>query len=206
MREEISMPQDGKIKEQPLIPSGWTYLVHGSNAERWKPDELGQDFTVSRPLSCITKQDMETDKRHGFQGSAYTYSSTTQNPFQIRVLFFKNVIHSNAPDCQQVKKELSPETIQDITSYYSYQQWRHPAVPSKTKLIKIAQTDYDEVYDRSGQTIYWYVPEQYLGMYQEALKKGNGGFSQILRSHSESLKKDSEKKNIFVGNVPIPTR
>lgn len=165
------MAQNNKMHEQPVIPIGWTYLAHGSNTGRWKPDEVGKDFVVTSPLCCVTKQDMETDKRHGFKGSVYTYSAATANPFQIRVLFFKNIVRYRMPDCAQVEKELSEETIHDITKYYSYQGWRHPAVPSKTKLVKIAQTDYDEVYDRSGQTIYWYVPEKYMDAYKKAVAK-----------------------------------
>ena len=164
------MTKDDKIKEQPIIPLGWTYLAHGSNAARWNAEELGKDFTVSRPLCCVTKQEMESDKRHGFRGSTYTYSAQNTEPFQIRVLFFRNMIRYRIPECEQMQKKLSPDTINDIEAYYSYQGWRHSAVPSQTRLIKIAQTDYDEVYEHDGQTIYWYVPEKYFDAYKKALE------------------------------------
>ena len=168
----------------PSIPKGWTYLLHGSNSARWSADELGKDFTVSNPLCCVTKQDAELDKRRGFSGTAHTYSSSKGNPFQIRVLFFKNVIRSGSEECQQIKSELSSETIKDIEKYYSYQCWRHPAVPSKTKLIKIAETDYDEVYERGNQIIYWYVPEKYLETYKKLLGKKVQGIKKTLQVSS----------------------
>lgn len=183
-RRIINMIKNNNVS--PVIPDGWTFLVHNTSVDRWKSDQQGQDFKVSGRLCCVTNEERLKDKT---SGSAYGSNETA---FQIRVLFFDDLIHIKKPENTKLKAELSQEALADITKWYSFQGWRHPAVPNGTKLIKISETDYDEALG-VHKPIYWYVPEKYFDMYKNMCKKNR--FMQGIKS--------ADNKNTKISAVMI---
>lgn len=172
---------------KPIVPSGWEILVHNTSADRWNIDEVGQDFITHKPLSCVTNKERLWDKT---SGSSY---GKNENAFQIRILFFDNLIRRHTPENNQLKSQLDNDTLNEIKKYYSFQGWRHPAVPNNTRLIKIAETDYDEEYD-IHKPVYWYVPEKYIDIYRECCNKEKN--KQLSKGIKLLKDKQSEKVDV----------
>lgn len=138
------------------IPNGWTCLVHGSSQDKWEETKLGEDFTVgqgvvaghsypNRNLCCI-------DLRNGL-GTANTYGGR-EAPLQIRVLI------PDDPRRGRQTEGLNEKETRELSRYYHNPYYRHPIVPSGTKLHALGETT------SQGTPVYYYVPESYQSLCQ----------------------------------------
>ena len=170
--EETKQQQRGMIietddKGNPIIPENWTFLVHGSSMDGWDSSILGEDFTITRNLSCVERDRAKTDFLHNGRTTADTYGDN--NPFRIHVLFYKNPRKVGPTMVQKLGKD----KIRSILKYYDSQEQggRHPVVPIGTKMTYLKSSDYDEISESIGKKILWYIPEEYLEEYQEAVQE-----------------------------------
>lgn len=164
-------------KEDPVLPQGWTYLIHGSSMNRWDSSVVGKDFIVgdsggenglrSFALSAIAREDALKDQKRGFN-TTQGYAGK-DGAFQIRVLFFKDPRYGDTS--ASVTSQVNAEELKEINRYYGFQGGRHPAVPNKTKLIALGETSFDEITQTDGQRIFWYIPEKFMGHYQQQISK-----------------------------------
>ena len=176
---EIKTDKNGN----PILPNGWTFLIHDSTKDEWDTSLLGKDFVVGncmlaqketdrKPLFCVDRSVAEFD--YGITNKDY---AENQHPFQIRVLFYKD---PKAKDGNEVREKLNIDEQKDVSRYYTYQQGWKPAVPIGTKLTFLKNGDFDEITNTNGNDILWYIPEQYLQKYiddtqqtKEILDKSN---------------------------------
>lgn len=146
------------------IPNGWTCLVHGSSQDKWEETKLGEDFTVgqgvvaghsypNRNLCCI-------DLRNGL-GTANTYGGR-EAPLQIRVLIPDDPRRGNRTE------GLNEKETRELSRYYHNPYYRHPIVPSGTKLHALGETT------SQGTPVYYYVPESYQSLYEQTCQKEEG--------------------------------
>ena len=165
------------MNNEPVLPKGWTYLRHGSSIDRWNVNVLGHNFIVGdingkinhfKPLCCVEKNDAVFDYNMSGYNTAASYGGINGN-FEIRVLFYEDVIRRKSKYSDYVKSLLNEEELKDIRKYYSFQEYRHPAVPVTTELIYLSTTDYDEITNTQDNTIFWYIPKKYLKHYKEDL-------------------------------------
>ena len=162
----------------PIMPEDWTFITHGSSLDRWNQDLLGSDFVVGtgtvncknlrgRALCCVERDDAKFNYEKYGRNTAKVYGGKHQ-AFEIRVLLYKNPRLSVG---KSVREKLNPEEIKKILKYYMYQDGRHPAVPSGTKLIFLKKADFDEITNTNGNNILWYIPEQYLEQYLDDVQQ-----------------------------------
>ena len=145
---EIKLDEKGN----PIVPEGWTFLIHGSSLDRWDSSLLGKDFTVGkgiingkeekgRALCCAERSTAKFDYERDGSNTAKVYGGKGET-FQIRVLFYKN---PRLGDAKIVREKLDSEALKDVTKYYMYQGGRHPAVPVGTKLTFLEKGNFDEI-------------------------------------------------------------
>lgn len=171
--ERTKQQQRGMIietddKGNPIIPENWTFLVHGSSLDRWDSSDLGKDFTIKENLSCVERDDAKEDFLYSGRTTADTYSGDN-HPFRIHVLFYKN---PNKVGPTMVQK-LGRDKVRGILDCYDSQQQgrRHPIVPKGTKMTYLKSSDYDEISESTGKKILWYIPEEFLEEYIEAVRE-----------------------------------
>lgn len=199
---EIEIDENGN----PIMPEGWTFLTHGSSLDRWDESLLGNDFVVGngmvnnqkvkgRPLCCVERDDAKFDYARNGSNTAKAYGGNQQS-FEIRILLYKN---PRLGDGKVVREKLNQDELKDITKYYMYQDGRHPAVPSETRLVFLQNGDFDEITNTNGNNILWYIPEQYLEQYLEDVQKTKqlGKFEEVPE---EMLK---EQYNIENDNITM---
>lgn len=156
----------------PVIPEDWTFLIHGSSGDRWDKALLGNDFVVGngksngqdvkkRPLCCVERSDAQFNYERRGSNTAKAYGGK-DDAFEIRILFLKN---PRLGEGKAVREKLNSDELKDVSKYYMYQDGRHPAVPSGTKLVFLKSSDFDEITNTNGNNILWYIPEQYLEQY-----------------------------------------
>lgn len=156
----------------PVIPQDWTFLIHGSSEDRWDTSLLGNDFVVgngksngadvkNRPLCCVEKSDAKFNYERRGSNTAKAYGGK-DDAFEIRVVYYKN---PRLGDGEGVRKRLNSDELKEVTKCYMYQDGRHPAIPSGTKLVFLKNSDFDEITNTNGNNILWYIPEQYLEQY-----------------------------------------
>ncbi len=176
LQENIEIEIDEK--GNPIMPEGWTFLTHGSSLDRWDESLLGNDFVVGngkangqevkgRPLCCVERDDAKFNYERRGSNTAKAYGGK-QQAFEIRILLYKN---PRLGDGKVVREKLNQNELKDVTKYYIYQDGRHPAVPSGTKLVFLQNGDFDEITNTNGNNILWYIPEQYLEHYLEDIQK-----------------------------------
>ncbi len=171
---EVEIDENGN----PIIPEGWTFLTHNSSLDKWDTSLLGNDFVVGnstvngqviggRPLCCVERSVARFDYERSGSNTAKAYGGE-QQAFEIRVLFYKN---PRLGDGKVVRDKLNADEIKDVSHYYMYQGGRHPAVPVGTKLIFVKSGDFDEITNTNGNSILWYIPEQYLQQYLDDVQQ-----------------------------------
>ncbi len=171
---EVEIDENGN----PIIPEGWTFLIHGSSLDKWDTSLLGNDFVVGngtadgqviggRPLCCVERSVAKFDYERSGSNTAKAYGGK-QQAFEIRVLFYKN---PRLGDGKIVRDKLNQDELKDVTKYYMYQGGRHPAVPVGTKLVFVKSGNFDEITNTSGNNILWYIPEQYLQQYLDDVQQ-----------------------------------
>lgn len=166
----------------PKIPEGWTYLVHGTNLLRKEWNEghvtlFSDDVFIINSfggLSVITREEQLSDERFNTTG---TYSGYKRPPsmsdaefnlrnktLQIRVIFFQNYFlypklkSKFLPKIEEKNREYIMELVK---KYYwdNYFHGRHPCIPNKTRLVKIAHVV------EAKEEILYYIPEELLQIY-----------------------------------------
>lgn len=171
-QEQNSNAIDLDEKGNPVIPDDWTYLIHGSSKDRWDTTLLENDFVVgngksngqdvkNRPLCCVERSDAQFNYERSGRNTAKAYGGK-DDAFEIRVVLYKN---PRLGEGKNVREKLNPDELKDVSKYYMYQDGRHPAVPSGTKLVFLKSSDFDEITNTNGNNILWYVPEEYLEQY-----------------------------------------
>lgn len=163
---------------KPIIPEGFTYLIHLSNLskEAWTKerinnllnnDTLSIDLGVSG-LSVITREDAQRDGKSGAEAYLIpTGNDPSKNQIiEFRVVFFVNFLrHKNREHFFQLFEELdSRNDITQILNNYYIRNPRHPFVPKKTILKKLYSNN------ENGRLIFYYVPEEIEKYYNFKLK------------------------------------
>ncbi len=164
---------------EPVIPRGWTYLKHGTNAVAWPDTDLVrvERVEVKRPLSVITRESAEVDRAgDGNYNTTQNYASSEgravegmtaeevrarSKAVELRILFFQNHARSNKDP--EFRAGLDEETMKLIAKYYfnNVQQGRHPLVPVKTQLVRLGSTMED------GHDVVYFLPENLREVYQK---------------------------------------
>ena len=164
------------------LPSGWTYLLHGTNLAKaqWQGESAAQldsdvfEVKGRRGLSVVEKEDIERDLAVGYGSTTKGYSHGTGAPVEIRVLFPK--FHSRRPLTQERRAELSSKYGEEFTNnllaltdqvhWRNDQAGRHPLLPRGMKLIKLK----DEQVTGQGRVIQ-YIPEVLQDFYKQELSQ-----------------------------------
>lgn len=157
-------------KGEPVLPDGWTYLIHGSNTSQWNKNILKEDSFVVKGneagLYCVEREKAIENEKSGSNVSelhSEINSKEGESAFEIRCLIYKDLRRKK--DREEFEGKLTSEEIEDINNYHINKPY-YPAIPNKTKLIKIATTEFDEI-TNTEKEILWYVPEDYLQHYIE---------------------------------------
>ena len=87
-KQQMGMVIETDDKGNPIIPENWTFLVHGSSMDRWDSSVIGENFMITRNISCVERDTAKADFLHNGRTTADTYGDN--NPFRIHVLFYKN--------------------------------------------------------------------------------------------------------------------
>ncbi|MDD2203577.1 MAG: hypothetical protein PHD78_04310 [Bacilli bacterium] len=183
------------MTNEPILPKGWTYLRHGSSIDRWNQKLLGHDFIVGaidgkkinyNPLCCVERVDAIFDYNMRGFNTASTYGGINGN-FEIRVLFYEDINRGKSKYSNYIKSILNENEINEIRKYYSFQEYRHPAVPIGTELIYLSTTDYDEITNTQDNTIFWYIPRKYLKHYKSELLSSNYGLKTLRKPITKEL-------------------
>jgi hypothetical protein len=184
------------MNDEPILPKGWTYLRHGSSIDRWDNNVIGHNFIVGlikgnlsqdKPLCCIERKDAILDyNMRGFDFAA-AFGGIIDN-FEIRVLFFEDVLRGKSQHSNYVKSLLDEEELKDIKAYYSFQDYRHPAVPVATKLVYLSTTYYNEITNEQDHPIFWYIPKKYLKHYKNDLLNSDHYLKNLDKSRIEEFK------------------
>lgn len=165
-------------KGNPIVPEGWTFLIHGTNMSQWDKNIIeGDSFIVKgneAGLYCVEKDIAIENAKSGVSVSnlhSEINQKTGKENFEIRCLIYKDLRRKK--DREEYDNRLTEEEIEDINNYHVKKPY-YPAIPNKTKLVKIATTQFDEI-TREEKNIIWYVPEKYLEHYIEdsGIKKEN---------------------------------
>lgn len=157
-------------KGEPLLPNGWTFMIHGSNTSQWNKEVLNSDSFVVKGneagLYCVEKDKAIENQRNGSNVSKM-HSEKNQKEgeknIEIRCLIYKDLRRQK--DREQFLGKLTDEEINVVNEFHTNKPY-YPAIPNGMKLIKIAQTEFDEI-TQEDKDIIWYIPEKFLEHYQE---------------------------------------
>lgn len=162
---------------EPIIPRGWTYLIHGTNAVAWPNTDLVHvdQITVGRPISVISRETAEADREgEGNYDTTKNYASSEgrrvegmtaeevrarSKAIELRILFFQD--HTRSKKDVEFRAGLDEETLKLIAKYYynNLQRGRHPLVPSGTQLIRLGATV------EGGRDVVYFLPENLCEAY-----------------------------------------
>lgn len=159
------------------IPKGWTVLRHGSDMSRWDSNSLDNDKIIVKSmngiggLSCVEYKDAMESMRNGRYDTSSSYSKHGDGEaVELRILFYVDT--ARHADVENVKIRLNDDLKKLSFKYYwnNFSGGRHPVVPPKTVLLKLGESEFDEISNKAKRVL-WYVPEELVENYYADLKK-----------------------------------
>jgi hypothetical protein len=164
---EASRGVEGEKEASPEtapLPEGWTYLIHGTDTQRWDTSE--EVVTVTRSgLSCITSEDAASDAYDTTGGYASPRAEGAQ-AVEIRVPFYRedfSLRRGARDDIKDIKAGLDPETLALITKYH---QDRHAVIPRHERLIRLGEEQAE-----NGRIIEYMIPASVADQYRDSVKQ-----------------------------------
>lgn len=190
---------------EPILPEGWTFLIHGTNTSQWKEEQIQADVFIVKNrieagLFCVERDKAIKNQKDGSNVSELHSKIKEENgekDFEIRCLIYEDLRMKQ--NQEKIKSKLTEEEIKDITNYHVLRPY-YPVVPNNTKLIKIATTEFDDI-TKVDKKILWYVPEKYLQHYMEDIqnfvekeyKNSTNDRVEILNERGENFTKETRK-------------
>ena len=150
------------------LPTGWTYLVHGTSADRWDADMDEVVVGGFGGLSAISKEDAIKTAKRGFSSTTDGYSRSRgaqSSPLEIRIVYPSESMSRRRVALGQdvdVKANLSKEIIDLATKTY---QDRHPKIPRHQVLVKLGES-----LGKNGRAVIYYIPASLVDCYMQSMR------------------------------------
>lgn len=136
-------------KGEPILPNGWTFMIHGSNTSQWNKEVLNGDSFIVKGneagLYCVERKKAIENQKNGSDVSKM-HSNKNQaegeKNIEIRCLIYKDL--RRPKDREEFLDILTEEEIKVVNEFHTNKPY-YPAIPNGTKLQKIAQTEFDEI-------------------------------------------------------------
>ena len=186
------------------VPPGWAYLIHGTDATRWR--ETGSAVTLTKRLSAITSEDLGFTQQNnqglrdrGIATSGYdttrTYAMSAAQGVEIRVVFLRDDLASRRiplPDVQDLARSLEPNLRKLATTFH---EQRHAVIPRGEVLSKLGDGEPND-----ERRVEYYVPAAVADIYLDAVKKHFGTSAAVpVLSQSWFIRQRRSPTNIATG-------